>query len=339
MADEDRFNKAVVLTLSKRAANRCSNPTCQAVTSGPADDVNKSVNVGVAAHIFGANPGSARYDPGMASTERSAITNAIWLCANCHKMIDDDPAKYPAGLMFIWQREHEKQISERVGKAGAEMRQQYETRHLEEFGRLSYLAERIILEKDDYWEFRLISEVLRFEMQPVLRRWRALKNGLYMKPVTRLSVREFTDWMADRMSEVSAICEAFSQLMNFEFQRAWGAPGVPGDEAEIVSTCRLYAEMCSSALIWEEQVRFVSTHDVYDELLDLLKGIAGGLIDEAAKLPQFMADTFGGEDPSGTYEFKLVLALPDGWVEKISQATQTAAKRITAGVRNGDITY
>lgn len=147
MASEDRFKQPVVAILARRSANRCANPDCGAVTSGPTDDPNSAINVGEAAHIYGANPGSARYDPEMTSAERSAITNAIWLCSNCHKLVDDDPLRYPAGLMFEWQRAHESRIAEQVGKAAAEIRHRYERRHLEEFGRLSYLAERIILEK------------------------------------------------------------------------------------------------------------------------------------------------------------------------------------------------
>jgi hypothetical protein len=170
MATEDRFKQSVVATLAKRAANRCSNPDCSAITSGPADAPDGSVNVGEAAHIYGANFGSARYDPDMASVDRSAITNAIWLCGNCHKLVDDDPAKYPAGLLFEWQKEHERRIAEQVGKVAAEVRQRYEKRHLEEFGRLSYLAERLIVEKGEYWEYLLTAEVLRYEIAPVIRR-------------------------------------------------------------------------------------------------------------------------------------------------------------------------
>ena len=34
MAVEDRFKQSVIVTLAKRAANRCSNPNCGAITSG-----------------------------------------------------------------------------------------------------------------------------------------------------------------------------------------------------------------------------------------------------------------------------------------------------------------
>ncbi|CAE6946358.1 hypothetical protein R69608_05543 [Paraburkholderia nemoris] len=324
MASEDRFSKLVVATLSKRSANRCANPDCGAVTSGPTDDPNGAVNVGEAAHIYGANPGSARYDPEMTSAERSAITNAIWLCGNCHKLIDDDPLRYPAGLMFEWQRAHENRMSELVGKASAEIRHRYEARHLEEFGRLSYLGERIILEKGRFWEHRLTAEMLRFEMSPILRRWSALARGLYIKPTTRIESSEFTSWLSERMQELEQLAAAFSTLVNSEFGRAWGEPGVAGSDVEIVAVCRLVAEMCASALAWEESVRFSRVNEPFSEVHALLSGAAADFIEQAEKIPEFLSAVVEQSPEGGTHELQLVLGLPDGFAENIQAATERA---------------
>lgn len=330
MASNDRFKQPVIVTIAKRAANRCSNPDCGAVTSGPSDDPSSSVNVGEAAHIYGANPGSARFDPAMASVDRSAITNAIWLCGNCHKLIDDDPDRYPPGLLFEWQRNHERHIGEIVGKAGAEVRRRYEERHMDEFGRVSYLTERIILEKPDLWEYRLTTEVLRAEMAPVLRRWGALQRGLYMKPSHRIDKMETVPWILNRIAEIRRITHAFSELLNVEFARAWGAPGMSGSDIEIVSVCRLFAEMCESALAWEEAVRFVTVDDIFAELRDLFIGVAGTMIDEAAKVPTFLTDNLGDKPEPGVYRLSLVLTLPDGWSEAVEAALQRSSDALIA---------
>lgn len=320
MATEDRFKQTVIATLARRAANQCANPDCGALTSGPSSDPHDSVNVGEAAHIYGANPGSARYEPTMTSVDRSSITNAIWLCGNCHKLIDDDPNKYPSGLLFEWQRAHEQVIAEKVGKTSALIRKKFEDRHLEEFGRLSYLSERLILEKSDLWEYRLTAEVLRFEMEPVLNRWNALKKGLYTLPIEKIAKEDFFDWVRLKMQEIEAIVHAFGQLTNKEFAIAWGDPGVPGKDTAIVATARLYREMCQSALKWEESIRFVFLDDIFRELHELLIGTGGRIIDEAAKLPEFFAKTLGTNPVQGTFELNLVLNLPEGWVDKVDSA-------------------
>jgi len=330
MAFEDRFKQSVISRLAKRAANRCSNPDCGAITSGPADSSDGAINVGEAAHIYGANPGSARYEAGMLPSERSAITNAIWLCSNCHKIVDDDPNKYPVGLLFEWQREHEYLISRQVGKASAEAKERYQNRHLEEFGRLSYLAERLILEKDDYWEFRLTAEVLRYETGPVLRRWAALKRGLYFRSIERVEGHHFSGWLATKNSELLAITHAFSELVNVEFARAWGDPGVPGSDVEIVAACRLFREMCQGALEWEERVRFIEVEDVYDEVRSLYVGVAGNILEEASKVPEFLGEKVGGEPVLGQHTLRLKLELPEGWNDAVSVAVDRAIRRIKA---------
>lgn len=328
MTTSDRFKRPVIATLAMRAANQCSNPDCRAITSGPSGDPAGSVNVGEAAHIYGANSGSARFDPGMLSSERSAISNGIWLCATCHKIVDDDPIRFPAGLLFEWQGEHERYIAMQVGKAGAEIRRRYEVRHLEEFGSLSYLAERLILEKEAAWEYLLTSEVLRFEMAPVLRRWRALQRGLYLKQSIRVENKEFGPWVQNRIAEIIAIATAFSELINVEFQRAWGEPGIAGNDLDIVETCRLFRDMLQSALEWEEAVRFVTVDQAFSEVRSHFTGIAGRVIDEAAKFPTFLQETFAEKEASGTFVLSLSVSLPEGWVDVVTDALNRAASEV-----------
>lgn len=334
MPAEDRFRAPIIATLAKRAANRCSNPDCGALTSGPSDDPTGSVNVGEAAHIYGANPGSARYDAAMLSVDRSSITNAIWLCGNCHKLIDDDEIRYPPGLLFVWQRDHERRIAAIVGKAGAELRRVYEDRHLEEFGRLSYLAERIILEKADLWEYRLTAEVLRFEMTPVLQRWDALKRGLYMRPNRRLPKMETADWLQIRIAEIRQLAGAFGELMNVEFARAWGEPGIPGEDTTIVSVCRLFAQLCVSAIEWEEAVRFAYIDEIFCEVRQLFVGVAGRLIEEAAKVPEYLGAVFSTEPEPGEYRLELTFDLPEGWADALEEAMERATDTLIAEINS-----
>ncbi|ATU73679.1 HNH endonuclease [Komagataeibacter rhaeticus] len=315
-------------TLAKRAAYRCSNPDCGATTSGPAACRTSSVNVGEAAHIYGANPGSARFDAQMTSAERADITNAIWLCSNCHKLVDDDPLRYPAGLLFEWQKDHESVVSAQIGKAGAVVRQRYERRHLEEFGKLSYLSERIILEKGDLWEYRLTCEVLRYEMGPVTQRWSALQRGLYTRALTKIPEEEFMSWIHMKFSEMMKIIHSLSTLANFEFVRAWGEAGVPGDDKAIVATCRLVAEACSRALAWEESVRFCVVDNLFEKCQGLLFGIVGRVIDEMSKVSSFMNDIFCKDDLSGQHHLSLVFDLPNGWENTFNEELKVLENKI-----------
>lgn len=100
----DDFNLAVKELLAKRVAQRCSNQRCRQVTSGPHEDPNKAINIGVASHITAASPGGPRYDPSLSPQARSAVDNGIWLCQICSKLVDDDPLHYTAWLLRDWRR-------------------------------------------------------------------------------------------------------------------------------------------------------------------------------------------------------------------------------------------
>src|SRR5258708_32968847 len=94
----DEFSENTKRVVAARVAYRCSNPECRAPTTGPQVETSRTLNVGVAAHISAAAPGGPRYDPALSSEQRSDIANAIWLCQNCAKLIDNDAQRFTPRL-------------------------------------------------------------------------------------------------------------------------------------------------------------------------------------------------------------------------------------------------
>ena len=117
-SQRDDFLRPARETLAKRAGQRCSNPDCGAVTSGPHKEPQKAINLGVAAHITAAAPSGPRYNPNMSSEDRTAITNGIWLCQYCAKLVDSDIARFPVELLIIWKRRHEESVKRQTVAAG-----------------------------------------------------------------------------------------------------------------------------------------------------------------------------------------------------------------------------
>src|SRR5258707_469079 len=107
-ASARRFPQRVKEKLALRVAHTCSNPECRAATSGPQIDPDKSVNVGVAAHITAAATGGPRYNPSLSPVERLGIKNGIWLCHTCAKLVDSDAERYSVSLLAGWKQTAER---------------------------------------------------------------------------------------------------------------------------------------------------------------------------------------------------------------------------------------
>ncbi len=112
MSEGPDFQKPVKEALAKRAAQKCSNPGCRKPTSGPHSDPSRAVNRGEAAHIRGARPGSARYDPAMTDEQRADPSNGIWLCVGCAALIDRDAAEFPVETLQRWKADLEAWVAE-----------------------------------------------------------------------------------------------------------------------------------------------------------------------------------------------------------------------------------
>ena len=112
----DDFSDDVKRTVAARVGNRCSRSDCRALTSGPQVDPSKALNVGVAAHITAASPGGPRYNPALTSEERRHANNAIWLCQNCGKLVDNDQARFTERELRRWKQIAEAEALAMIGK-------------------------------------------------------------------------------------------------------------------------------------------------------------------------------------------------------------------------------
>lgn len=103
----DEFTLKTKDILAKRVSFNCSNPECKAQTIGPNSNPQKTVSIGVAAHITAASAGGPRFNSSLSSQDRSDISNGIWLCENCSTLIDKDPIKFSVNVLNTWKTKAE----------------------------------------------------------------------------------------------------------------------------------------------------------------------------------------------------------------------------------------
>jgi hypothetical protein len=324
------FSKETVDLLAKRAALHCSNPDCGVLTSAPTVSIAGAINIGEAAHIYGRTEKSKRYNQILTNTERSDITNGIWLCRNCHKEIDNDEPRFPAELLFEWRRGHEQMVLERLGLKSDLIRNKLKTDHLKVFEGVSYLAHQIAYDHPPYWEYKLTLEILRKELAPVHTRWLDLKNGLYVRKSTLINFDELSFWWRGKFDYASKIIQALAKLVDHELKKSWGEPGVPGNDLEILRISRLLVSAASNLLEWEEDIRFTIIPEEFSDALSAVQGIAGLQLDEIMRIPSSLSKIFEEDNPSGTHSISIVFKIPDDFQRKFKQAMDKGTARYLA---------
>jgi hypothetical protein len=326
VSSDGRFSTETILTLSRRAALQCSNPDCGAITSGPTEEASSSINIGEAAHIYGRSNSAARYKVDLTMAEVSDITNGIWLCRNCHKMIDNDSLRHPAELLFEWRRLHERAILDRLGRPGDKLREKLRDEHLRSFQDKTRLAQQIILDRPPFWESKLTAELLRTELGPIYQRWQQLQRGMYVRKSTIVPDDQLSTWIKVKFDDVANIAYSLKPILA-ELNKAFGPPGQPGSDTEILTICNLIVTAAKNLLEWEEDVKFLHVEDKFKEVFHHMQGVAGEQLDQLLRIPNELKQILAKENPSGVHKINLVCKMPDNFAANFHAALERAYAR------------
>lgn len=329
------FKPKIIETLAKRAAYCCSNPDCKASTVGPNFDKERSTLIGEAAHIFGARPNSARYATEMTDTARAEITNGIWLCRNCHKLIDHDTENFPAELLFFWREEHEEWVASRIGKKSDRFMELKTIREADEFDEYGPIVRRIIIDKPEGWEFRLTAELLRTLNQKCFRQLDDLRNGRYFRALIHLKDDDVINWVKVKNQEISNLATAITSIID-SLNNSWGNPGKSGDAEEILHHCKLVNKFLIQSIEFEESVRFILTDHEFEDLVTLFRDSIGSQADKLSAIPDDLdqmldsALEMAEQKPDTPIVMKKTISfdLPVGWGESVGRELRKIEKHL-----------
>lgn len=318
------FSKVTVEMVAKRAAFKCSNPDCRTATIGPNTDVNKAILIGEAAHIYGAREGSKRYRNSMCDSARAEITNAIWLCRNCHKMIDTDETRYSSAMLFAWRSLHEEYVLSELGNISDKIYHEDNNTKIKPFESYPPIIKRIVIDEPIGWEWRLASELLIYLNAPLFKKMENLTCRLYTKPLQRVEFSDFIGWFNLKIAEIQQLIPPFEGLLE-NLTLSFGPPGHKGDLNEIHQVCCLISEYLKQVIELEESLYFVSVPDECSDLVSLLRGNIGSQAMKLADIPNTLNEVVekansDNESPSGETEIvtkTIEIVLPDNWSSNV----------------------
>lgn len=92
--------------LCTESHNRCALPDCRQILVLQESGQDPKSLIADMAHIKGEKPAAPRYDQNMTDKERNSHQNLIFVCKNCHKKIDDQPATFTVEKLHQIKAEH-----------------------------------------------------------------------------------------------------------------------------------------------------------------------------------------------------------------------------------------
>ncbi len=329
------FSQKTIETVAKRAAFICSNPECRVLTVGPNDDTKKATTIGEAAHIHAARPGGARYDSSSSDVVRGEITNAIWLCRNCHGKVDRDPKSFPANMLFAWRENHEQFVASNLGNTNDSIRYDIDKNATDQFLRYPPVVRRIAIDKPAGWEWRLTAELMRHLNGPVFRKLNDLESGLYTVPYETVSDHDVFDWIQERLHEMGSLVSPIENITS-KLNEAWGQPGEPGNADEILHVCELLRDGLEQMVRSEERLHFVKMSEHVDPLLKLLRNCLGDQAKKYANFPDELDEIVAlmSTEHGGTIENPLIIdktivfELPENWEKSVDNELKRARNKL-----------
>lgn len=337
--DKNRFSKKTRETLAKRAGQICSKPGCGKRTVGPSQDQKKSIDVGEAAHIRGANPGAARYYVEMTPVERSCITNGIWLCRTCAKLIDSDEAKYTVSVLYRWKQLHEAEIERQVD--GTSMSETLLATDLYPFQSEPPAARQVALDRPDLWECLLVIELLRPKLGEILADLTDLDRGLTYRPAKYLGLLEFTRYFQELMYDTEQAVTSLSVALDELCRLCNPSPSDDKSPIMILRVCNHVVCTCRNIFVSEAQFRAVIFPEELSDLKQYCEGWSTSIIHQIKHLVDSIVDgveevfekASRGDTSPTIVEEQAVLELP----EQFKQFTEKMFSRQAELLRDNEM--
>ncbi len=108
------FSQKTINDLAKRAAYRCSNCKISTLCAAESSDCDHA-HTGQAAHIIAASCNGPRANESSTTQEKASISNGIYLCQICAKLVDANRGKdYPPEKLKKMKQDHEKSTREKI---------------------------------------------------------------------------------------------------------------------------------------------------------------------------------------------------------------------------------
>ena len=110
MSDKAKISQRHLRKLHSKSGNRCA--LCKTLLTNGSSNETKCI--GANAHIYGEKKGAPRYDASIPQDYVNSYENLIFLCSNCHTLVDGEEKKYPVEKLKKMKKEHEDWVEKQL---------------------------------------------------------------------------------------------------------------------------------------------------------------------------------------------------------------------------------
>ncbi len=171
-------------------------------------------------------------------------------------------------------------------------------------------ALRLVLERPRAWEYRLLFQVVRDELQALASARTDHRLGLAMGVFSLISKDNFVEVTQQRMAEIQAIVDVLIKLFEAPLQDALGPPGCPGDPSKIMFIGKRIGVAYSETMEWAHRVRRTSADELWAPVVTELARCADGIVDNIDSWAERgYQELEAASERTGNQELDLILKL------------------------------
>lgn len=151
--------------------------------------------------------------------------------------------------------------------------------------KVSRTALKIAVEKDDYWEFLLVGQLLNdFFERSKNKRLDAELGISFGTPIELHGITEVSSWVVStKITSMLQTVDHLEKAMNNGYPKAVGEPGVEGDLTRIIHFVSRFSEAYEHILDWRLQFERVEVEAEFQKIIDLASTFTMNVIVEIEK--------------------------------------------------------
>ncbi len=190
---------------------------------------------------------------------------------------------------------------------------------IKEFLDENEIIQQLVVDRPDYWEFKLTAELLKSRIITIDKKFNELDKGLYYTRTKEIDEVAYLKLVSERFNELIKILKIMEKILNEEFAKSWGPIGKEGNPLEIKYVVDKLSEVCMAAFEWEVEIRSYLPPDSFIKLNKLLYGSGKMMFETIKKVPSKLLEPFLTGNPANKhYTINLEFQAPKN-IEEISK--------------------